>query len=130
MKKTRIFYLIKEDKEEYSRILSTLENRLEALNNWVDGKEMEIKRVQRELKNLTESLNDYIQEREEIIETLKKLGLISKKKIIGDLNISPSERISLDNPIIELITEKERWKEIEEEEKRSKNASKENKSKS
>lgn len=104
--KPKIVIVLK-DNEEFKNLAEILKTEMERLENRSYYLESEYRRLKTELRNTEENIAQVIKTKQEIVETLRKLGMIEREEKIGEAKTSPSERLFEENPIIEILTKKE-----------------------
>lgn len=112
------YIILKENISKYENLVKILCHEMDSLEEKTVWQEREIEKLLKELKDSETALENFLRAKEEIIEALKKMGLVEEERIIGKANYSPSGRIENKNPRIRII----RYDEWLQEKKRIENA--------
>jgi hypothetical protein len=103
-----------DEKTEYIAVVETLGTKINQLNREIFGDEERIRNLQTNLKEMFDTLGYHLKARSQMLETMKKMKLIKKQKDIDCEVPNPSEKITLDNPEIDLCVSEEEWNRKEE----------------
>jgi formamidopyrimidine-DNA glycosylase len=103
-----------DEKTEYIAVVETLGSRINQLNRDIQNDEENVKHIQNNLQEMYETLVSHLKARGQMLETLKKMKTVKKTKDIDVEVHNPSEKISLENPEIQICISEEEWKRWEE----------------
>jgi hypothetical protein len=98
-----------DEKTDYMAVVETLGSKINQLNREILSDEERIKSTQTTLKEMFGTLSYHLKGRSQMLETLKRMKLVKKQKDIDCVVTNPSEKITLDNPEIDLCVSEEEW---------------------
>lgn len=98
-----------DEKTDYMAVVETLGTKINQLNREILGDEERIKSTQSTLKEMFNTLSYHLKGRSQMLETLKRMKIVKKQKDIDCVVTNPSEKITLENPEIDLCVSEEEW---------------------
>jgi hypothetical protein len=115
--KGKIRVLIDEN-TKYSALAETLVDKISQLNKEILQDENFIRNLQTDLQATYKALEEHLKARSQMLETLDRMKTIKKIKHIDGEVLNPSEKLSLENPEVEVCWKEDDWKAKEERDKK------------